>query len=168
VAGGVVIFDNRKGFSLVELIIVVGIIGILLSIATLNFNSWQQKAQIERQTRELYADLNQARIDSIHLKLRHSIVMQSKSYTVKSYSSEDENRSSGTVMQTRNVSYQISRVTGSSATDGIIEFDIRGFTDDWSTYAINPAGTAAQIDCIVISVARINLGKMENGSCVVK
>lgn len=159
---------NNKGFSLVELIVIIAIMGTLMAIVTLDFNSMQRKAQIERQTRELFADLNQARIDSVHRKLRHSIVMQPDSYTFKRYSSENESRNTGTILSTRNVSYQITKRTGASAADDITEFDIRGFTNDDDTFRINPVGTAAQVDCIVISVGRTNLGKMEGTTCVVK
>jgi len=53
-----------RGFSLMELMVVLAIFATLLSIATLDFNAMTKKAQIERQTRELFADLNQARTDS--------------------------------------------------------------------------------------------------------
>jgi prepilin-type N-terminal cleavage/methylation domain-containing protein len=159
---------NNKGFSLIELLVIILIMGTLMSIVTLDFNSMQRKAHIERQTRELFADLNQARIDSQHSKLRHSIVMQPDSYTFKRYSSENESSNAGTILSTRNVSYQITKGSGSAVANEITEFDIRGFTNIDDTYRINPVGTAAQVDCIVISVGRINLGKMEGTTCVIK
>jgi prepilin-type N-terminal cleavage/methylation domain-containing protein len=159
---------DNKGFALLELLVVILIMGTLMTIATLEFNSWQKRAQIERQTRELFADLNQARMDSFHLKKRHSIVMQPGSYTFRRYSSENENHFAGTAVRIRNVSYQITKASGSSAADDVVEFDIRGFTNDWDTYRINPIGTAALVDCIVIATGRTNLGKMEGTSCVVK
>lgn len=159
---------NNKGFSLTELITVIAIMGIVMTFAALDFNSWQKKSQIERQTRELFADLNQARIDSLHRKQRHSIVMQPNSYTFRRYSSENESRTAGSAVQTRTVTYQITKRTGASAADDITEFDIRGFTNDDDTFRINPVGTAAQVDCVVIATGRTNLGKMENDLCVVK
>lgn len=159
---------NNKGFSLVELLVVIAIMGVMLSLAVLGFNSMQVKSQIESQTRVLFADLNQARIDSQYLKLRHSIVMQPNSYTYKVYSSENESRFAGTTLLTRNVNYQITKKTGSTAADDVTEFDVRGFTNDNDTFRINPIGTSAQIDCVVIATGRTNMGKMDSGSCVVK
>lgn len=159
---------NNRGFSLIELLVVIAIMGTLMTLATLDFNAWQKRAQIERQTRELFADLNQARIDSLHRKQRHSIVMQPYSYTFRRYSSENEDRFDGTAVNTRNVSYEITKRTGTTAADDVTEFDIRGFTNDDETFRINPVGTAAQVDCIVIATGRTNLGKMEGTTCVVK
>jgi prepilin-type N-terminal cleavage/methylation domain-containing protein len=159
---------NNKAFSLVELVVVIAIMGTLMAIVTLNFNDWQRKAQIERQTRELFADLNQARIDSLHTKKRHSIVMQPNSYIFKRYSSENEDQDAGTAVLTRTVSYQITKGTGSSITNEVTEFDIRGFTNNSETFRINPVGTSAMVDCILISIGRTNLGKMENGTCIAK
>ena len=159
---------NNRAFSLVEMMIAIVIMGILMTISTLNFNTWQKKSQIESQTRELFADFNQARIDSLHRKQRHSIVLQPNSYIFRRYSSENESRFAGSTVQTRNVTYQITKGSGLSAADDVTEFDIRGFTNDFDTFRINPVDSGAQVDCIVIATGRTNLGKMENGSCVVK
>ena len=159
---------QESGFSLIELIIVMAIMGILLSIVTINFNDWQKKAQIERQTRELQADLNSARTESVFRKTRHRITFQPNNYAFKRYSSENEADSAGTTITSRNVTYQMTRESGSSIDGASIEFDMRGLTSNNLTLNLNPVGTGAIFDCIVIHVARTNMGKMENGTCTFK
>ena len=160
---------NIRGFSLVELIVVVAIIATLLTIATLDFNAWTRRAQIERQTRELFADLNQARTDSFFMKKRHKVVMQPKGYTFSRFSSFDESRTTGgTALATKALTYEMTKESGASIANRIFEFDIRGFTNDLDTIRVNPSGTSAQVDCIVVHYGRTNLGKMENNACVLK
>ena len=166
--------DRRKnGFSLTELIVVIAIMSILFSLVTLNFHDWQQKAQIERQTRELYTDLNTARTESIFKKTRRRITFQPNSYVFSSYSSDNEASNAGTIITSRYVPYQLTKVANGSASsivDSAVEFDMRGFLSNGLglTLNVNPAGTNASFDCIVINVARTNMGKMENGTCSFK
>lgn len=162
---------NNRGFTLVELIVVVVIIGIISTIAMISFSSWNRKAQIERQTRELFTDLNSARTESIFQKKRHAVILQPGSFITKRYSSPDEDRFGDTtkgVVLSKNLAYSITRPSGSSLADRVIEFDVRGFTYDKETISVNPFESGAQTDCIVISDGRINLGKMEGTSCVQK
>jgi len=167
-------WQKESGFSLVELMVVIGITAILLSIGTLNFSSWQRKSQIERQAREMLADFNSARSESIFRKKRHSIVLNSTAtgYVFKRYSSENENRTTGgSVLFTKTSSYQYAKEAGASAADQIFQFDILGFNAtpaDLDTIRINPVDSGAAFDCLVISASRTNIGKMEGGSCVQK
>lgn len=159
---------NSKGFSLIELITVMAIMGILLSIVSLNFSSWQRKSQIERETRELYADINAARTESIFRKTRHRFTFQPNSYIYKRYSSENEPYTAGTEILSRNVTYQLTRETGGDISDYSIEFDARGlvtgqnFSSPNLTLRVNPVSSGAMFDCLIIHVARTNLGKMNN------
>jgi len=167
--------QSNSGFSLVELIVLMAIMGILLSIGTINFNNWQVKSKIERQAREFLADLNSARSESIFRKQRHSIVMNSDGtgYAFKRYSSENENRiNGGTTLFTKTNSYLYAKENGTQLnTITIFQFDILGFAataSDLNTIRINPVDSGAMFDCMVISYSRTNIGKMESGSCVQK
>ena len=174
---------KQNGFSLVELVVVIAIFAMLLSIATLSFNNMQRKANTERYTRELFSDLNAARSDSIFRKNRHSIVINNPAtgYTFRRYSSENEDRTTGGqsnplagqppqygIVFTKSIPLVLSKDDGTSAVGDIFQFDTRGFTGDNGTIRINPVGSGAVVDCVVISVSRTNLGRMEGNNCVQK
>ena len=169
---------NKQAFALTELIVVVVIMGIVLGIGTLNFNSWQRKAAIERQTRELLADFNTARSEAMFRKKPHAIIMNADAtgYILRRYSSVDESRTSATpasgIVFTKNVSYQFQKGNGSSIADAIMQFDITGFTStaaDNNTIRVNPISSGAAFDCVVVSASRTNIGQMTSGgSCVQK
>lgn len=160
--------QGNRGFSLVELMIVVAIIGISAAIATLNFNQWTKKTNIEKQARELHADLNDARMQSVFLKKRHRIIMQPTSYLFKRYSSENEASAAGQTLSNKTVSYQMTTAAGGNIADIFFEFDTRGFTSNLNTIRVNPASVGAAFDCVVISNTRTNLGRMEGANCVQK
>lgn len=157
---------GTKGFSLIELLIVIAIVGIAAGVATLNFRQWVQKANIEKQTRELFGDLNEARLKSIYMKKRHSIVLYPNSYLFKEYSSENEYKTNGRTLYTKNTTYQIKTEAGTALNGNIVEFDIRGFTvvPSNNTYRIDPINSGAAFDCVIIGDSRTNLGQMGSGN----
>jgi len=157
-------YGSIRGFALTELIVVVAIIGILLTIGTLNFHSWNVRSQIERETRELYTDINRLRLDAIHTKKQQSIMLEPNQYVLKNYSTENENKFAGRVLATKPVKYRLSKPAADFSGTYFL-FDIRGFVDIGATIVVNPTGSGASYDCIVLSTGRTNMGKMNGGTC---
>lgn len=148
---------KRAGFSLVELVVILAIMGILFSIASLNYSQWLKKAQIESKTREIYDAINEARLNSVYTKKRHRVTFQPNSYVLKRYETGDD--AVGTDVYSRNISYSLSLSGGDSIADIFFEFDIRGTTNQLNTIYLNPVASGAAFDCIVVHVARTNMGQ---------
>ncbi len=158
-----------SGFSLIELIIVIAIMGIAMAIATLNFHSWQVKNRVEGQTREIFADLNEARTNSFTQKKQHGIVFQPNSYVIMSYSSASAAAApltAGNTLATKNMKYGLTK-SGASIVDTPVVFETTGITFNWFTIFVNQSGTdqSAAVNCIVISTARVNMGKINGTAC---
>jgi type IV fimbrial biogenesis protein FimT len=160
------------GFSLIELVIVIAIMGIVMTIATLNFNSWQVKNRVEGQTREILADLNEARTNSFTQKKQYGIVFQPNSYVINSYSSASAAASpltAGSMITSKTLKYGLTKA-GASIVDTPVVFETSGITFDWFTIFVNQGTTnqTAAVNCIVISTARVNMGKINGTACEFK
>ena len=154
-----------SGFTLIELIVVVVVMGVLLSIGTINFRQYRVKSEIEKQTREMYADINSARINSIHTKKRHALILNTNSYILKNYTT-NEPTSAGNTLASKAVANQITTRTGAPYSGKMVLFDITGFTNDETTLAVNPLDSGASQNCIVVSASRTNMGRMSSGNCL--
>ncbi len=168
---------NQAGFSLIELVVTIAIMGIVMATATLSFNSWQKKSKIESQTRELFTDLVDARTRSFTQKKVHGIIFQPNSYVMKSYSSVVEYKNStaaaanGVQLLSKSLKYGLTKTnTVTAITDNSIFFDITGFTTTATgfTIVVNPVTASPNLNCLVISAARVNMGKWNatTSSCV--
>jgi prepilin-type N-terminal cleavage/methylation domain-containing protein len=151
-----------QGFSLVELIVAIALIGILMSIATSGFNQWQTKSRVESQVKQMVTDIGALRIRALTTKQRQSITLYPTSYVFKSYSSESLLLTAGTILPggTHNVTYRLKKdaTTNYTGTD-IFEIDSRGILPSTkATIFLDYKGSAA-IDCITIHTVRVNPGK---------
>ena len=148
-----------NGFSLVELITVMALICILLAIGTLGFNSMSRKYAIDNQTRSLYADLMDVRMKSMYKKKSHYVSLAAGAFVF--YSSGTRANPAGIFLQ-KNLAYPVTW-NGNGA---LIEFDSQGLTTDQRSICVNQNETAPQVDSIVVSMARINMGKRKaSGGC---
>jgi type II secretion system protein H len=57
--------DNSRGFSLLELMVVVVIVGVLVAVAVPNMRGWQAKRDMNSAAREIASVLQQARSEAV-------------------------------------------------------------------------------------------------------
>ncbi len=171
-----------SGFSLIELVLTITIMGILTGIATLSFNSWQKKSAIEAETTQLFADFSEVRTKAFTQKKVYGIVFQPTSYALKSYSSAGEcstdanAASKGLTVSNKTLSYTLSKATGADISGTPVVFDTNGFVYNTTvfdvnnvlTIFVNPTTESAAVNCVVVSSARANVGRINGTACDLK
>lgn len=179
---------SRDGFSLLDVLTAVVIVGILAGLGTVSFIGWRTKHGIEGQIREGYADIMNLKMLAMSRNTAHFLSLGANE--VRAY--EDTN-ASGTLntgddrtlclwsrkygeavdglcgseqsVSTRRLSYPI-RWGGNST----IRFDSRGLANREEAICIDYSDlspTNATYDCIDISQTRVSMGKLADpgGTC---
>lgn len=161
---------TNRGFSLIELLILIAIIGILAGMSTIAFNTWVVKYNVESQTRAIFLALNEARTNAFTRKQVYGIVFKPSSYDMKSYTAESEYvddtaaNANGTLVSRVNLTYGLT-LAGADITNRSVIFDTSGFTNNWFTIFVTPTNSSAALNCIVISSARANMGRINGTAC---
>lgn len=154
---------RQSGFTLVELLTVIAIMGILLAVGTLAFGTMQKNAGMEAQVRMLQADLLELRQQALYRKRPRSVVISGQSFNI--YSSATVTASP---QRSKTLNYPMLWSSG-----GTLTFDSQGLTGVGGTerfLCIAPNGslsqlTSAAVDSLVISDAQINVGIRTGGTC---
>lgn len=157
---------NNQGFSLAELVVVIGIFSILLSVATLGFRDWLVKYNVEAQVKQMVNDFSEMRVRAMTMKQRHSITVNQNSYVFKSYSSDDEALAAGTVITggTHTVKYALKSNSSTPYSGQVYEIDHRGIlVNSFGGTIYLDNDSSASVDCLTIHVLRINPGKKNSG-----
>jgi prepilin-type N-terminal cleavage/methylation domain-containing protein len=149
---------SQKGFTLLELITVVLIIGILSSLGTLGFRTMRDNAQIDRQARELYADLMKARADALFKKTERSAKLVSATQFAV--------YPNGDCSDPPIVQKTFSAANPVQSNDANpLAFDSTGVASVAKAYCVGPTGNSAGVDSVVVSTTSVMLGKLTGGAC---
>jgi type IV fimbrial biogenesis protein FimT len=78
------IFKNRKGFTMTEVVVVLSLLGILTAIAIPSFISWLPRHRLQTSARQIYDDLNLAKIRAVRANIDSCITFNigNGNYTV--------------------------------------------------------------------------------------
>jgi len=83
--------ESKKGFTLIEMIITMTIIGIVSAIAIPNFSKWKEKHEINGQAQKVYFDLMLARTTAVksNNNVRVTFDLVANTYTIHEDSNDD-------------------------------------------------------------------------------
>lgn len=164
---------GSRGFSLVELLVVMAIVGTLVGLATLNFSKMGKKKKDEAEVRQLHAVLVDTQLASLRTYRRHTVTISANGYVIRRFASPADTTGTEQVNTTtvRTLATSADTVPASSVpvTVTFSEKSYPSVTKGGAAVAIpfavcTDAGADAPVDSIIISEAKINLAKKNSGA----
>lgn len=156
-----------SGITLIELVVVVGIMTILLSLATIAFNSYQVRYNVESEIKGLYADIMGARIRAMNENRPYIVKFTgAKSYVTAIDINGDGDYAAGDVKIDRyskeNLKYELAWSFAGNMNR--ITLDSRGMVNVNGFVRVNK-DNSSEYDCVAISNTRIKMGKWDGTAC---
>jgi len=156
---------DSRGVTLIELLVVVSIVGILVIARGFSYEGWMGKYRLESATKDIYADLMEAKTRALTRTRAHFITIDTTQYVIY----EDMNpapdgngtleTAADTVVLQKTIpnNYQLQMVSA-GAFPQTLTVDTRGLITPAIVIRIDNTRTP-DYDCILVGQIRIQMGK---------
>ena len=125
--------QNCRGFTLMEIMTVIAVVGILSAIAIPNFFAWRESAKLRGATQDLMSDLSMARMHAIKTGEVVKVLFANDGYTIFIDDNDDDAVDAGEDV-----------LRGKKYSPGVV-MDAATFSSDKTTFhrsgAVSPAGS---------------------------
>lgn len=174
---------TRSGFTLVEILVTLAILGILLALAVGNFGGMNEKYKVEAEIKQFYADLMDVRGRAMQRNRMHFVQIAADGLGYKTYDdtndavdgTPDGDRAlqpgADTLVASTTVRHGISTDNLVGESNFAFRFNRNGIATVSGTGTIHLASQAQpDYDCITIKPTRIKMGQyvgtFPGGTCV--
>jgi len=157
--------ERRGGFTLLEILIVIAIVGIVMAIAVGNFRGMMEKYRVEGETKQMFADLMDARGRAMQRNRVFHVQITDNGYKtfedINPAPDGDDNLT-GSDKQVAGVTVipTITRTAGLSS----FRFNRNGIASATGTIRFSST-SQPDYDCITVRETRIKMGKWNGASC---
>lgn len=150
------------GFTLVELVVVLALIGTILTIAALNFSQMSRKSQIEKQINEMYLEIVNVQRQAVQNRSRFIITFNANSMAINRYNSDLDGDGTTPVL-TKNLIFPIEISGWNSPSTKDIVINTQGIMVDPIQKAVCiKSDVSPNVDSLVIVQSQISLGQLKD------
>jgi prepilin-type N-terminal cleavage/methylation domain-containing protein len=167
--------EMMKGFTFVELLVVVAVSGILMGIGGFAVQGFRDRYGVESQVRQMHADMMNARIWALQKNKECFVMVTNNGYQI----TEDTNESGGNTPDAGDLAlwpkpkqFKLQSLWAGTLimkVNGIISLSTRPLLANTAVAIhFDTAGSDPEYDCILVGPTRLSVGKWNGQKCISK